>query len=171
MLDQADLRGAEEALRSLKDKVGSLQVDPNDVANLEVKKNSLQARQDALMHSQEAFVERLVKLPPKSIELARLEQDVRLENAVYLALMQEYESTFLSEGRARLDFSVLDPPSLPDEPTKPKRRAIVLGGLVGGLMTGGFLGLARSKKKGAGAQSGVGSVSKAAGAPGSVEVG
>jgi len=75
----------------------------------------------------------MVKISEKELLLARLLRDVKVKEAIYTMLMQEYEKTKIDEAKEELFFEVLDPAYPPKGPYKPKPFlysviALVLGG-------------------------------------------
>jgi len=75
----------------------------------------------------------MVKISEKELLLARLMRDVKVKEAIYTMLMQEYEKTKIDEAKEELFFEVLDPAYPPKGPYTPKPFlysviALVLGG-------------------------------------------
>jgi uncharacterized protein involved in exopolysaccharide biosynthesis len=75
----------------------------------------------------------MVKITEKELMLLRLTRDVKVKEAIYTMLMQEYEKTKIDEAKEELFFEVLDPAYPPKGPYTPKPFlysviALVLGG-------------------------------------------
>jgi len=75
----------------------------------------------------------MVKISEKELMLLRLMRDVKVKEAIYTMLMQEYERTKIDETKEELFFEVLDPAYPPKGPYVPKPFlysliAAVLGG-------------------------------------------
>lgn len=140
-----ELKGTEEALGAVRSRVHSLQADPRSLVELEVKRRGLAAQEAALAKAQNDFLRKLGELPPKGLELARLQRDVQVHNTVYLALTQQYETAVLSEKREVESFFTLDPPIVPDRHSKPNRSLIALLGLVLGLIIGSVWAIGRRR--------------------------
>jgi uncharacterized protein involved in exopolysaccharide biosynthesis len=75
----------------------------------------------------------MVKISEKELMLLRLTRDVKVKEAIYTMLMQEYEKTKIDETKEELFFEVLDPAYPPKRPYTPKPFlysviALVLGG-------------------------------------------
>lgn len=137
------LKATEETLKELKNKVGTLQADPSAITELELKRNSLATQTTELEKAKEGFVSRLSKLPPKGMELARLKRDVEVQNAVYLALRQQYEARAVTESKESDAFVPLDRAVIPDVASGPRKSVNGLWGLIAGLFVGIALGFVR----------------------------
>jgi uncharacterized protein involved in exopolysaccharide biosynthesis len=75
----------------------------------------------------------MVKITEKELMLLRLMRDVKVKEAIYTMLMQEYERSKIDETKEELFFEVLDPAYPPKRPSTPKPFlysliAAVLGG-------------------------------------------
>jgi uncharacterized protein involved in exopolysaccharide biosynthesis len=75
----------------------------------------------------------MVKMSEKELLSARLLRDVKVKEAIYTMLMQEYEKSKIDEAKEELFFEVLDPAQPPKQPYFPKPLlysivALVLGG-------------------------------------------
>jgi uncharacterized protein involved in exopolysaccharide biosynthesis len=75
----------------------------------------------------------MVKISEKEILLGRLMRDVKVKEAIYTMLMQEYEKAKIDEAKEELYFEVLDPAYPPKKPYIPKPFtysiiALMLGG-------------------------------------------
>jgi len=75
----------------------------------------------------------MVKMSEKELMLERLMRDVKMKEAIYTMLMQEYEKSKIEEAKEELFFEVLDPARVPKRPSVPKPFlysviALVLGG-------------------------------------------
>lgn len=133
---QIQMQSTEKTLDAMRDGVATLQVNPNTLHELEIKKKALAAQNSALSKAQSDFAQKLSELPPKGMALARMQRDVQVQNAIYLALSQQYESALISENNESEEFTVLDYAQMPDRPSKPKKSLIALAGLIGGIFLG-----------------------------------
>jgi uncharacterized protein involved in exopolysaccharide biosynthesis len=75
----------------------------------------------------------MVKMSEKELLSARLLRDVKVKEAIYTMLMQEYERSKIDEAKEELFFEVLDPAQPPKRPFFPKPflfslTALMLGG-------------------------------------------
>ncbi len=88
--------------------------------------------EEELNQAQLAYVEALGSSPADSARVAALSRAVDLKQEVYTALLQQYERTRVAEELRTNALSLVEPATLPQEPSKPNWMAnLVLGGLVG----------------------------------------
>ena len=130
------LKTTDEALGLVKLKVSALQADPSSLLEREMKKKSLATQEQALAKAKETFLDKLTSLPPKGMELARLQRDVQMQNAIYLALSQQYETAMISENQESGAFLPLDAAETPDHPSAPKKTKTTLMGFMAGILFG-----------------------------------
>ena len=130
---EVQLRSTEESLGELQTRIDTLQVDPKLLLEFEIKKKALAVQGSALAKAKKGFLEKLSNLPPKGMELARLQRDVEVQNAIYLALRQQYETALISENKDSDAFIPLDKAEPPEKPSMPQI-VIVLLGMMAGLM-------------------------------------
>lgn len=131
---EVQIKSIEGSLKALRNQVQSLQVSPQELAEVELKKKSLMAQQAALSNAQNAFVEKMSKLPPQGIELARLQRNVQTLNAVYVALNQQLETLSISGAADSDSFIALDRAYPPEQPSRPRKKIILIIGLLAGLL-------------------------------------
>jgi uncharacterized protein involved in exopolysaccharide biosynthesis len=62
----------------------------------------------------------LVKVSERELMLARLMRDVKVQEAIYTMLLQEFEKSKIEEAKEDLFFEVLDPATTPKSPYRPK---------------------------------------------------
>lgn len=62
----------------------------------------------------------MVKMSEKELMLSRLLRDVKIKEAVYTMLLQEYERSKIEEAKEELFFEVLDPATAPKGPYTPR---------------------------------------------------
>jgi uncharacterized protein involved in exopolysaccharide biosynthesis len=62
----------------------------------------------------------LVKVSDRELLLARLMRDVKVQEAIYTMLLQEFEKSKIEEAKEDLFFEVLDPATTPKSPFRPK---------------------------------------------------
>ena len=121
-----------EALNEAKSRISTLQVNPSTVTELEIKRKSLAAQENAFSNAKKLYFDQLVSLPPKAMALARLQRDVQVQNAIYLALTQQYQTALINESKDSDLFLSLDQAEAPIKPTKPRLMInSVLGALIG----------------------------------------
>lgn len=129
-------QSTEEAIGALRSKADALQVDPNALFSLEIKRKGLEAEASALDKAKSSFLDQLTNLPPKAMELARYQRDLQVQNAIYLALSQQYETAIISENKDSDAFIPLDKAEVPEHASKPKKAAFGILGLIIGLLIG-----------------------------------
>ena len=121
-----ELQSTNEAMDEIRSRISMLQATPESLTQLEIKRKSLLAQEAALADAQKTYLSKLVKLPPKAMALARLQRDVQVHNAIYLALTQQYQTALINESKDSDLFLPLDPAESPLRPSKPNKLAIML---------------------------------------------
>ncbi|MNY31127.1 cryptic autophosphorylating protein tyrosine kinase Etk [compost metagenome] len=106
------------------------------MVELEIKRKALATQRSELSKAQEGFLDKLSKLPPKGMELARLQRDLQVRNAIFLALSQQYESAIINENKESEAFLPLDKAEASDFPSSPNKRRNAIVGLLLGLIVG-----------------------------------
>jgi polysaccharide biosynthesis transport protein len=93
------------------------------------------------------YQNRLNAIPIRDQQLASLQRDYEALKLDYTALLSKQRQSELAsnleERGEGLQFRLVEPPTLPIEPSSPNRRKVGLGAAVGGLMLGVILALAR----------------------------
>ena len=80
-----------------------------------------------------------VSAPEYQFNLMKLQSEIAIARGLYEALVQEYELAKAQEMKEQVAFQVIDPPFIPKKPYKPKRKLILVVGLVSGLFVGVFV--------------------------------
>lgn len=140
MRSEVELHVLSKSLTDLNSRVKTLQVDPGLLTEAQVKKKSIEAQSEALKAAGEKFLEQLTSLPPKGIKLARLQREVQVQSALYLALSQQFETSLMGETKEADAFIILDVAEVPDKPVR-SPIAMALLGMFGGLISGAILAL------------------------------
>jgi succinoglycan biosynthesis transport protein ExoP len=100
-------------------------------------------RQRDLESNISAYQARLNLTPATEEELAAISRGYQESRANYDSLLQKQHqsqlATSLEQRQQGEQFSVIDPPSLPDKPSAPNHLLVSLGGLVLGIVVGFFL--------------------------------
>ena len=81
----------------------------------------------------------LSNAPEKMVQYANLMRDLKVSEAVYETLVKMYEQAKLQEAKENIYVEVIDYPSLPDKPVKPKKKLMVAVAGVSSLFLGIFL--------------------------------
>lgn len=131
---QVQLSSTAEMMETLTTKIDSLQAAPSAMTELELKRKGLTAQKLALEDAQRSFLSKLTQLPPKGMELARLQRDVQVYNAIYLTLTQQHETALISENKDSDSFYPLDQAVVPDRPLKPNKKINTLVAFIGALV-------------------------------------
>ncbi|HEY7861053.1 MAG TPA: polysaccharide biosynthesis tyrosine autokinase, partial [Gemmatimonadaceae bacterium] len=100
----------------------------------------LQGRSTDLNRQMASASTELRNIPPRTIELMRLQRDVMSRSSLYSMLQQRYAETRLAEAGAVADVSILDTAVAPTAPTKNTAPTILLLALV--VSFGASVGLA-----------------------------
>lgn len=108
-LDEFNKKGNMQFARRLKnfisEQLAAAKIDLSD-AEEKLKKFDIQSQ--------------MVKMSEKEVLSARLLRDVKVKEAIYTMLMQEYEKSKIDEAKEELFFEVLDPAHTPKQPYFPK---------------------------------------------------
>jgi tyrosine-protein kinase Etk/Wzc len=78
-------------------------------------------------------------VPQLAFELAQLTREEQIRERVFFLLTMQHELAKVKEARDTATFQVLDSPTLPTQKVRPKRRVVVMGGGLGGLVFGAIL--------------------------------
>jgi uncharacterized protein involved in exopolysaccharide biosynthesis len=98
-----------------------------------------------LNHSQEekdllhAYLPTLEEIPDLALQLMRLERTLEIENTVYMMLLKEYEKSRIEEARDTPTVQVMDRATPPSRRSRPKRKMMVIVGVIVGLGWSSFL--------------------------------
>jgi len=84
------------------------------------------------------------KVPQMQLDYIRKEREVKYHETLFEMLARQFEAARLDEARDAPVVQVLDPPSLPDVKSSPRRGLILLGGMLVGLLVGSIWVLVRS---------------------------
>jgi len=99
----------------------------------------LKARRTALEVILEEYNKKIENLPDKSIQLARLMRNAKVNEDIYLMLKRRYEEAKLQEVAELGNVRIIDEAMKPSVPISPKKTRNMTFGFVAGLMLGIFL--------------------------------
>jgi polysaccharide biosynthesis transport protein len=105
---------------------------------------SLVSKEQSLKRLLSEFNGRMSVIPDKSLDLARLERDVQVNNKIYIMLREKYEETRIREASQVNLIQIVDRAEPPTAPIRPNTRLnLILAGLFG-LLFGTALAYTRS---------------------------
>jgi uncharacterized protein involved in exopolysaccharide biosynthesis len=81
---------------------------------------------------------RSISLPEQLLTVSRLEIEKEAEEQKYLLVRKEYEMQLLERSKATPPMMILDPANLPAKKSKPQRSAILVAGLMLGIIGSSF---------------------------------
>jgi polysaccharide chain length determinant protein (PEP-CTERM system associated) len=128
---------------ALAELAAQVEANTRDIAEL--------STQEAQVRSElSSYQSRLSLAPVREQELAAIVSDHDLFRQQYADLLTKQQQsqlqTNLEESREGLQFRLVDPPSLPDKPSGPKRLKLSLAGLAAGVFVGIALGFLRESR-------------------------
>jgi capsular exopolysaccharide synthesis family protein len=97
--------------------------------------------EEELAQAQAAYAEALAQAPTDSARISALSRSVDLKQEVYTALLQQYERTRVAEELRSNSLSIVEPATLPQEPSSPNRGLNLMLGALAGLVAGSGLAL------------------------------
>lgn len=142
---EVQISTAKETQEVLRSKINSLQAEPGRLIDIDIQRKSLAAQKSSLEKARNEFLNKLESLPPKGMELARLQRDVQVRNAIYLALSQQYESAMITESKDSDSFLPLDTADVPYRPSSPRLLVNTAVGLLSGFMLGVLAALLKGR--------------------------
>jgi uncharacterized protein involved in exopolysaccharide biosynthesis len=107
---------------------------------------ALQAREQALTSAESEYRRQAELLESQSFDLARLERQVKIDEEAYLSYVRTAEQSRLSnalEASKLLRLTVVEPASMPVEPTNPNRRRLFNFAVLGGFLVAAAVAFAR----------------------------
>ena len=98
---------------------------------------ALQAREQALTSAQAEYRRQAELLDSQSFDLARLDRQVKIDEEAYLSYVRTAEQSRLSnalEASKLMRLAIVEPASIPIEPTNPNRRRLFNFAVLGGFL-------------------------------------
>jgi uncharacterized protein involved in exopolysaccharide biosynthesis len=109
---------------------------------------ALRGKEDAIAKQSDEYRQQAEMLDSQNFDLARLERQVKLDEEAYLSYVRTAEESRLSnalEQSKLMHLIVVEPATTPLEPVSPKRRQLLVIGLLGGLAAGVAIAIARDR--------------------------
>ena len=104
----------------------------NKIFEVEVDKHSLEARVNALEKVVDRFDQQLEALPQKSLELARLARNAKLNEKIYIMLREKHQESQITEAGVIGNVRIIDSAKPPKFPIKPRKKLnLILATMVG----------------------------------------
>lgn len=107
----------------------------NKIVEQEVEVNSSRSRAQEYKKLVDQMSRRLTSLPVQTLQYARLERDLKLNESLYLAMKQKYEESRITEAGQLGKVRILDPALVADK-VKPNRKLNLMLGIILGLGVG-----------------------------------
>ncbi|MCB9358197.1 MAG: polysaccharide biosynthesis tyrosine autokinase [Calditrichaeota bacterium] len=108
----------------------------DNILKSEVEIKALTARAEALREVISNIDYELEQLPEKTLVLARLTRDRKLNEELYLILNEKYEESRISEAAKSAGVEIVDTAKPPEFPLKPRKKLNILFGMLFGLALG-----------------------------------
>ncbi|MBK8130053.1 MAG: polysaccharide biosynthesis tyrosine autokinase [bacterium] len=108
----------------------------DNILKSEVEIKALTARAEALREAIGNVDFDLDQLPEKTLVLARLTRDRKLNEELYLLLNEKYEEARISEAAKSAGVEIVDTAKPPEFPVKPRKKLNILFGMLFGLALG-----------------------------------
>jgi uncharacterized protein involved in exopolysaccharide biosynthesis len=135
---EAQLRALRGALASY-DAVAGAPGEAGNLRSARAKEAALQARERALTKRVEAYEAEVQAIAAQSLDLARLERQLKFDEEAYLSYIRSAEESRLSNALQQstlLRLRIIEPATLPLSPVAPEAGRILMVTLAGGLMLG-----------------------------------
>jgi len=145
--DSERVRALDEELKTLRSAVSSYETMPGgkeaggqasgvDLAGARATLAALRGKEEALAHAREEYRSQAELLEAQTVDLARLERQVKLDEEAYLSYVRTAEESRLSnalEQTKMLRLTIVEPATIPLEAVSPKKGRILAFALIGGL--------------------------------------
>jgi len=108
----------------------------NVIDLLKSARRNLSSQRTQLERELSTVAESMKQYPDKQLELARLTRDMTVSERLYILLLEKLEEAEILKASTTTDKRIVDPSSLPDVPTSPKRTQLLAFGALVGLIIG-----------------------------------
>lgn len=110
------------------------------LVELEIQRNQLKSRQQALSQHMREMDAEFNTLPEGMVELAKLKRDVRINEELYVNVSKQYADMSILQQSQYGFGRVIDPANIPSFAVSPNKKIFVLLGLMfGGMLAAGFI--------------------------------
>lgn len=99
-------------------------------------RNSISRREEAVRGVLGNYRRQLARLPEVERNLAKLQKDVLIQEKIYSFLLEKEQETRILKASTVSNIRIVDPPTVPIKPVKPRKRRNAALGFVLGLMLG-----------------------------------
>ncbi|MEJ5220064.1 GNVR domain-containing protein [Cognatishimia sp. D5M38] len=117
-------------------------------ADLKRAVDRLEAQKSPLISSFNALQARAMSSGAEALELAALEREVEIQQAIYSSVITQFEARSLHSGYERASGRIVEAAIMPQKPASPKKPMVLAIGVVLGLFIGAAWALMASKKRG-----------------------
>ena len=105
-----------------------------DQANAEVSMAVAKASEEAIQARKAEKEKELEGFPQDVLEYLNLQRDTNIKEQIYTNLVRQAEDNKIQEAMESMDIQIIDHASLPKEPSAPKKKLIVFGGCLAGVV-------------------------------------
>ena len=103
----------------------------NNIVEQEVEVYSSRSRAKEYKKLVDQMSERLTRLPSQTLQYARLERDLKLNESLYLTMKQKYEESRITEAGQMGKVRILDPALIAEKVKPNKKLNLLMGALLG----------------------------------------
>ncbi|MCK4665450.1 polysaccharide biosynthesis tyrosine autokinase [Candidatus Dependentiae bacterium] len=123
------------------DPVSIYQKDLESYMSLQIEVEVLSQKIIELEKIIDSYKESMKGLPEDQIEILRLTRDLEVNEKIYLMLKEKYEEARIKEAGQLGDLRVIDGPNYPMQPFKPRRKLLIIFGIITGVFFGFGVGI------------------------------
>lgn len=130
-----DVISVDEQISLIKEQLKSY--NQNTLTSYNIIINSLESKLSKILHLLDEYESEFRELPDKEIQMARLIREKDVYEKMFTLLLDKREEMRVAELSQLQDIIIVDPPSIPFKPVKPRK----LLNMIIGLFLGGFIGV------------------------------